>query len=127
MPLSPERITIQLSGFTACHGQPAAVVTSTTPLPPLMPNVCDVGEMVNVQPDDCVTAIVRSATVTVPLRCTLTFAATENTAVPLPVPVAPPPPVPRTPTRAADPLTPAELFRAVIRTGWQTRRTGVTQ
>ena len=75
--------------MSACQGHPAAVVTSTTPLPPVTPKVCDVGEMVKVQPDDCVTAIVRSATVIVPLRCTLMFAATENAEVPLPVPDAP--------------------------------------
>lgn len=78
LPLAPELIVIQPSLLAAVHAQPVAVVMLTEPDPPLAAMLCEVGLIVNEQPELWVTVNVWPATVIVPVRCGPVFAATEN-------------------------------------------------
>jgi len=51
LPLAPAVMVIQLSLLVAVHAQPVAVVTLTEPDPPLAATLCEVGLIVNEQPE----------------------------------------------------------------------------
>jgi hypothetical protein len=71
-------MVIQAALLVAVHGQAAFdAVTATLPLPPAAVWFRVVGEMVNAQPESCVTVKVWPATVSVPLRAGPVLAATE--------------------------------------------------
>ena len=73
----------------AVQGHPTLVLTVTDPDPPPSGTLADVGLILKLQPELCVTVNVRPAIVSVPLRAGPVVEATLNCTVPFPLPEAP--------------------------------------
>jgi hypothetical protein len=89
VPLAPDVIVSQEALLVAVHAQPAAVVTSRRPVPPLEGTPAEVGSIEYEQPLPCVNVNVWPPIVTVPVRGPPLVPATASLTVPSPDPLAP--------------------------------------